>query len=103
MGKNGLRDIAEISASRAKYAHDKLKEIDDVSIKFDSSFFNEFVIEVPDAANLHRKLSEDRIAAGLLMKRFFPEYRNSILLSFTELNHESDIDKLVNLILKYIS
>ena len=87
-----------LSVLRAGYALKRLSAIKGVSPRFLSPFFNEFVVSVPDPELLLSKLTDEGVAGGLRLNRFYKEFDKEILMAFTELNSESDIDRFIVLI-----
>jgi glycine dehydrogenase subunit 1 len=94
IGPQGLRTIAEISLRRAHYLADEMQEINGVTLKFKNPYFSEFVIEtaVP-AAQLLSALQEEGILGGIDLSRFWPQYKNCLLVSVTEMTSTADLDR----------
>ncbi len=93
MGKEGLRELAEINLSKCEYAKKRLAE--SFPFPFSAPTFNEFVLRLkgePDQAL--KKLADRGIIGGLPLKRFFPEMKNEILVCVTEKHSREDIDRL---------
>jgi len=93
-GKQGLKKLANLNIQKANYAREKLKKAG-IKIKFDSPIFNEFVISVSDVDKTYKSLLDKKIIAGIPLKYFYPDDKNSILLTFTEVNKRDEIDELV--------
>ncbi len=94
LGKQGFRDVAYQNLAKSHYALDQFRQIPGVRVPFgDSPFFNEFVIQtkVP-VENLQQALLEKGIAAGLSLKKWFPELENASLWAVTETKTKADID-----------
>jgi glycine dehydrogenase subunit 1 len=94
MGKEGLRELAEINLSKCEYAKKRLGK--SFPLRFSAPTFNEFVLRVkgdPDQAL--KKLGDQGIIGGFPLKRFFPEMKNEILICVTEKHSREDIDRLV--------
>jgi len=96
MGEKGLKNTAIICNERASYAKKKFEAQKNISLKFSAPFFNEFVIEVPDSKAFLEALQKKGIQGGLDLHRFYPELKNNILVSYTELNSIEDIDLYFN-------
>jgi glycine dehydrogenase subunit 1 len=93
MGKDGLRELAEINLSKCEYAKRRLAE--SYPLRFSAPTFNEFVLRLkgdPDQAL--KKLSDQGMIGGLPLKRFYPEMKNEILICVTEKQSREDIDRL---------
>lgn len=93
LGPEGLRQVADISASRAHYLAEKLTAITGVSLAFESPFCHEFVINTPQPATLVlQQLQKRGILGGLALSHFYPQMQNSILIAVTEMNTPSELD-----------
>ena len=93
MGKEGLRELAEINLSKCEYAKRRLAE--SRPLRFAAPTFNEFVISLKgDPDQILKRLSEQGILGGLALKRFYPEMRNEVLICITEKHSREDIDRL---------
>ncbi|MGD0078126.1 MAG: aminomethyl-transferring glycine dehydrogenase subunit GcvPA [Sedimentisphaerales bacterium] len=86
MGKEGLRQTAQLCADKASYAYSRLTAIPGVKPHFGAKwFFNEFVLDLPkDAADVIVKLIEKGFAAGFPLSRYYPGMKNSMLVCVTE-------------------
>ncbi|MCX5916007.1 MAG: aminomethyl-transferring glycine dehydrogenase subunit GcvPA [Deltaproteobacteria bacterium] len=94
MGKEGLRELAEINLSKCEYAKRRLAE--SFPLRFSAPTFNEFVLRLKgDPDQVLKKLSDQGIIGGLPLKRFYPEMKNEILICVTEKHSREDIDRLV--------
>ncbi len=99
LGKNGLRKIAELSLGKAHYLSEKIVEIPGYELKFKKLFFKEFVISSPHpVSKINRKLLENKIIGGLDLERFYPAFKNCMLLAVTEKRSKEEIDKLVKVL-----
>ncbi len=90
MGEKGFRQAGYLSA---KIAHKLSEKLAQKGIKtVNKNFFNEFVIEVPDADKTLAKLKQNNIIGGLKIAD------NKILVASTEMNTEDDIKAYANAI-----
>jgi glycine dehydrogenase subunit 1 len=94
LGKEGLRELAEINLSKCEYAKRRLAE--SFSLRFSAPTFNEFVLRLKgDPDQTLKKLSAQGMIGGLALKRFYPEMKDEILICLTEKHSREDIDRLV--------
>jgi glycine dehydrogenase subunit 1 len=86
LGKEGLRETAQLCADKASYAYNRLTAIPGVKPHFGTKwFFNEFVLDLPkEAADVIVKLIEKGFAAGFSLSRYYPDMKNCILVCVTE-------------------
>jgi glycine dehydrogenase subunit 1 len=94
MGKRGMRELAERNVKKSHEARDLLLQTDGCCARFAAPFFNEFVIEVPNARAVWQRLKEQRCIAGLLLEDWYPELKNCLLLCVTELHTRAEIERL---------
>lgn len=95
MGKQGVREVALQNLKTAHALKDKLQKINGFHLRFAGATYNEFVLECPvPAQEIHQKLVEDNIVAGLPLGKFYPELENCLLLCATEMNSLESIDRL---------
>jgi glycine dehydrogenase subunit 1 len=100
MGKEGLRELAEINLSKCEYAKRRLGETR--PLRFTAPTFNEFVLTLKeDPDQTLKRLSQEGIIGGLAMKRFDPEMKNEILVCVTEKHSREDIDRLAKALEDY--
>ena len=94
MGRNGLRQAAELCYHKAHYAADAIAKLNGYSLPQSADFFQEFVVSCPVApAEVNRRLMERNILGGLDVSDRFD---NGMLLCVTEMNTRADIDALVS-------
>ena len=100
LGKQGLREVAEVCADKASYAQRRLLELPGVTLKFPGRwFFNEFVVTLPFSADkVIRRLLQRGIAAGFPLVRYWPEMDRDLLLAVTEKRTKKEVDLLVHLL-----
>ena len=114
MGKQGLRQIAELCYHKAHYAAAKIAELPGYSIPrsgpMSGAFFQEFVIQCPESpARINLRLLEQNILGGWDLTADSngkpdgdsngsapaPGWDQGMLLCVTEMNSREDIDRLV--------
>ena len=93
MGRNGLRQAAELCYHKAHYAADAIGKLDGYSLPQSGAFFQEFVVACPQPpAEVNRQLMERNILGGLDVS---DRFHNGMLLCVTEMNARAEIDALV--------
>ena len=93
MGKQGLREAAELSYAGAHYLCDQLLATGHFSPVCDHPFFNEFVVRYDgDVDALQRRFVENGIFGGVKVAD------NQIMFAVTEKRTKEEIDQLVSLI-----
>ena len=86
LGKEGLREVAQTCADKARYVQQRLLTLPGVTMRYPQQcFFNEFVLELPEPADVViRHLLERGIAAGFPLLRYYPDMARSLLVAVTE-------------------
>ena len=108
LGPRGLKELGEINFSRRAYLENKLRA-GQGKILFGGPRFNEFTYQlspeqlkshgVANANELINKLArENNTLIGPALETTYPELKNSLLLSVTELNKKETLDELANLL-----
>ncbi len=96
MGKNGLREVAELCAQKAHYAYSRLIETNKFSQVFTSPFFKEFAVKYRgDVHELTARLLEQKILAGYILEHDYTDMDNVLLVAVTEKRTKHEIDTLV--------
>ena len=100
LGKNGMRQVADLCLQKAHYARQRLGSVAGVTVDNASTrFFKEFVVRV-DAVpeEINRKLLQHGIVGGLPLGKYYPDLPNSLLVCVTETKTREDIDRFVDAI-----
>ncbi len=93
LGKQGLRQVAELCYHKAHYAAERIAALPGYSLACEGVFFKEFVVRCPGPpAEVNRALLERGIIGGLDVSDQIP---GGLLLCVTELNTRDEIDALV--------
>ncbi|MEA3239353.1 MAG: aminomethyl-transferring glycine dehydrogenase subunit GcvPA [Candidatus Bipolaricaulota bacterium] len=100
MGPQGMHDVGHTIMERSAYAVQELGKIAGVtSPALRAPFFQEFVVNLDDAAVTARRMNEKLLKRGIYggidLSRDFPKLGESLLLSVTEVHTKQDIDRLV--------
>ena len=94
-GKEGLRELAEHNLAKANYLKNTLARVEGVRVLFEGApRFNEFVLELPAAAeDVNAGLLERKIVGGLPLAKWYPELGpNATLWCATELTTRTQMD-----------
>jgi glycine dehydrogenase subunit 1 len=96
LGREGLRETAQLCADKASYAYQKLTAIEGVRPYFRAKwFFNEMVLDLPcEASEVIGRLIEKGIAAGFPLSRYYRGMDNAILIAVTEKRTKEEIGVL---------
>ena len=94
LGKQGLRELAELNYRRAHKAAARLVAAG-ARLRFSAPFFNEFVIEVPDAWARWERMTAEGVMAGFPLAEWYPELQDCLLLAVTEVHRMEQIERLV--------
>jgi glycine dehydrogenase subunit 1 len=114
LGKQGLRQVAELCYQKAHYAAGRIAQLPGYSLPFQGTFFQEFVVICPTSpSDINRRLLGQNILVGLSISEAFSNVRplkggttggssphsaestNAMLLCVTEMNSRQEIDALV--------
>jgi glycine dehydrogenase subunit 1 len=93
LGKQGLRETAELCYQKAHYAASQIDALDGYSLASEGTFFNEFVISCrePVQSTLDALLEHKIIGGADASERV----ANGIVFALTEQNTRAEIDRLV--------
>jgi glycine dehydrogenase subunit 1 len=96
LGKEGLRETAQLCADKAGYAYERLTAIPGVRPRYGGrAIFNEMVLDLPcEAAGVAAKLIERGCAAGFPLSRYYKGMENSLLVAVTEKRTKQEIGML---------
>lgn len=93
MGKEGLREAAQLSYAGAHYLCDQLIATGRFQLVYQKPFFNEFVVRYDgDLDGLLQRLADEGIFGGVKVAD------DQLMIAVTEQRTKSDIDRLVSLI-----
>jgi glycine dehydrogenase subunit 1 len=96
LGKNGLRQVANLCLQKAHYAADRIASVPGFSVDNVAPFFKEFVVHCPaPVAKVNRALLGDKIIGGFDLGRVFHKADHSMLICVTETVTVDEIDRLV--------
>ncbi|NEN82308.1 aminomethyl-transferring glycine dehydrogenase subunit GcvPA [Paenibacillus elgii] len=98
MGPHGMREVGETIIRQARYAADRLVELEGVRIRFQASSFKEFVVDFNGTgrtvSDINKRLLEHGIFGGNDLSGEFPAWGQCALYCVTEIHTKEDIDAL---------
>lgn len=96
LGRNGLKEVANLCYQKAHYAASELSKIDGFGLCFSDPFFHEFVLCCPKpAGEVNQHLLENGILGGYDLGKDYPALKDHLLVAVTEMNSKEEIDTLV--------
>ncbi len=99
LGKNGLRQVAELCYHKAHYAAQAITRLPAYSLWSSAPFFNEFVIQVPiSITEINDHLLDHDILGGYDLSQDYPSLDKHMLIAVTEMNSREEIDQLVEVL-----
>lgn len=99
LGKEGIREVAEMSFQKAHYAHELITRSGKYRDAFNKPFFKEFSIAANmDAETINEKLYQKDILGGYLLEKDYPQQKDTILYCVTEKRTKKEIDTLVEVL-----
>ena len=99
LGPQGVRELSEVVASRARYAMRRIGELPGVRAPLFNSFhFKEFTVRFNYKTfdEVNRVLLDQRLHGGKSLVREFPELGETALYCVTEMHTKKHIDRLVS-------
>ena len=99
LGKNGLRQLAELNYHKAHYAAKQIASLPGYSLWSEAPFFNEFVINCPaPVSEINDLLLDHNILGGYDLGQEYPDLATHMLIAVTEMNTQLEIDALVEVL-----
>lgn len=96
VGKQGLREVAELCYHKAHYTAELINSIPGYSVLTDVPFFNEFVVRCPiSVKDINQNLLQKNILGGYDLGDNYPALERHMLIAVTEMNSKKEIDLLV--------
>ncbi len=99
LGPHGLRDVAALGAARAAELEAALVGVGAGRLHPGATYLNEFVLRVPDARSVHRRLLERGVLAGLVLADMEPDdpsLVDGLLVCTTEVTTTEDIARFAD-------
>lgn len=102
LGKQGLRQVAELCYHKAHFLASQINQIPGFAIDLSQPFFHEFVVKCPaPVAEINEYLLENGILGGYDLSQDYPSLENQMLLAVTEMNTREEIDLLCEVLKEY--
>ncbi|MDD5021233.1 MAG: aminomethyl-transferring glycine dehydrogenase subunit GcvPA [Endomicrobiaceae bacterium] len=100
LGKSGIKELAEVNISKARYAFNLIKNIDGFTPLFDNSlFFNEFIFKTTkNIKKIEKELLKKNILGPLSLVKIDKKYKDCIMFAVTEKRTKKEIDILVDVL-----
>jgi glycine dehydrogenase subunit 1 len=99
LGKNGLRQVAELCYHKAHYAAGLIANLPGYKLWSGTPYFNEFVIQTPIlVSEINDLLLDHDILGGYDLSQDYPNLARHMLIAVTEMNTREDIDRLVEVL-----
>jgi glycine dehydrogenase subunit 1 len=96
LGKQGMRQVAELCYHKAHYAAKEIAGLQGFKLWSPAPFFNEFVVRCPaPVGEMNEHLLDHGILGGYDLGQDYPELANHALIAVTEMNSRDEIDLLV--------
>ncbi len=103
MGKQGIRQVAELCAQKAHYLAEQLQNLG-IPLLFSAPFFKEFAVKLPvEPQPINKALIGKGFLGGLPLKRYYPELANGWLLAVTEKRTKAEMDAFVQALQECVS
>ncbi len=95
IGKEGLRDLAQLCIDKTEYAKKRLESVNGVEVKTSAPTFNEFIVKLSQKPDeVAESLIERGIIAGLPLGAFYKDMTDYMLIAITEKRTKEEIDIL---------
>ncbi|MBA3721846.1 MAG: aminomethyl-transferring glycine dehydrogenase subunit GcvPA [Parachlamydiaceae bacterium] len=96
-GPNGLKELALTNYQRSNYLKNHLNNVKGLKVDTTATTFNEFVLtfEKPleEVLTIFRK---EGIEPGIELGRYYPSYKQSLLVAVTETKNKDQLDRYIN-------
>ena len=103
LGRQGLREVANLCYQKAHYAAQELSKLDGYGLCFSEPYFHEFAFCCPKPVDeINQHLLEHGIIGGYDLGKDYPALQDHMLVAVTEMNSKEEIDTFVE-VLKEVS
>ena len=94
LGRQGLKDLAQVNREKTEYLKTQLSLIEGVEVKRSAPTFNEFTIALPvDAAQVVERMIDFGFAAGYPLGRYYPSMTHYLVVAVTEKRTRAQMDQ----------
>ncbi len=92
LGKQGLKELAQLNLDKAAFARQEIEKIEGVEVKRSSPTFNEFTVHLPvDASVVAEAMIDKGFAAGFPLGRYYKDMDNYMIIAVTEKRTKEEI------------
>lgn len=100
MGKEGLKEVANLCYQKAHYTADEITKLDGYELLWpETPFFHEFVVKCPrPVSEINKMLLDHEVLGGFDLVTEYPGLENCMLIAVTEMNSKEEIDFLVSVL-----
>jgi glycine dehydrogenase subunit 1 len=99
IGKEGLKELAELNLQKAAYLKELLLKINGVEVVNRAFTFNEFVIKLPkNSSKIFEKFKLEGFYAGIELGKIDKNYENHLLIAVTEKRTKEQMDRFAKLL-----
>ena len=96
MGRNGLKEVANLCLQKSHYLADRIVRLKGVSL-IRAPFFKEFLIKCPiPPQEVNKRLMDKGFLAGVSIVRDYPDLENGLLICVTEKKNALDLDRFAD-------
>jgi len=98
MGKEGIRETALLNVRKSHYASSLAAASGTLSLPFTAPFFNEFVVKLPDGADIgtvNEKLLKAGFIGGFDLGSAYPELKGHLIVAVTERRTRDEIEQFI--------
>ena len=97
LGRQGIRQVAELNLENAYYLREQMARIPGVKLVTAGAIFNEFSAVLPKPISaVNQKLLESGMIGGLDLSPVYPEFKNATVLCATETKTKDELDQFVS-------
>ncbi len=101
LGKQGMREAAELNVDRAHYLRERVSKIKGFKVDLERPIFNEFMIHCSrPVAEIYKKMMAAHIFPGVGLGDYYPEFKDCLLVCATETKTGEDLDRFLEVLSK---